>query len=140
MTRWLLDTNIVSDAVQKTPHPAIARWFSVQHDQSLFISSLTLAEIARGILEAPPATRRARLAAWFAGSEGPASLFAGRILPFDAAAAEIWASLMADGKRKGRPRDALDTIIAATAVANDCTVVTRNVRDFQGVPVFDPGA
>jgi len=138
VTRWLLDTSIVSDAVQKTPNPAIARWLSAQYDQSLFISALTLAEIARGILEVPAGARRTRLMAWFSGSTGPAHLFAGRILSFDAAAAEVWAALMADGKRRGRPRDALDTIIAAIAVANGCTVVTRNVRDFDGVPVFDP--
>ena len=75
MTRWLLDTSIVSDAVQKTPNPAIARWLSAQYDQSLFISALTLAEIARGILEVPAGARRTRLMAWFSGSTGPAHLF-----------------------------------------------------------------
>lgn len=140
MTRWLVDTNIVSDAIQKVPLPAVARWFGAQPDQDLFIASLTLAEIARGILEMPASAKRQRLAAWFDGHTGPAQLFAGRILAFDANCADIWARMMADGKRKGRPRDALDTIIAAIAVANDCTVVTRNIRDFEGVPAFDPAA
>ncbi len=140
MNRWLIDTNIVSDAIQKVPLPAVARWFAAQSDQSLFIAALTLAEIGRGILELPAGAKRQRLAAWFDGATGPAHLFAGRILAFDAACAEIWARLMAEGKRKGRPRDALDTIIAATAITNGCTVVTRNMSDFDGVPAFDPTA
>ncbi|HEY2134839.1 MAG TPA: PIN domain-containing protein, partial [Xanthobacteraceae bacterium] len=74
----------------------------------------------------------------FAGPEGPRSLFAGRVLPFDEQAALAWARLMADGKARGRPRSALDTIIAAVAEANGCIVVTGNERDFVGVEMVNP--
>jgi predicted nucleic acid-binding protein len=109
-----------------------------QNDEDLFISSLTVAEIRRGVLEKPAGKRRDRLEAWFSGPEGPQALFAGRVLPFDEGAALIWASLMADGKAKGRPRSALDTIIAAIADAHGCVVVTGNEKDFAGVQTFNP--
>jgi predicted nucleic acid-binding protein len=97
-----------------------------------------VAEICRGVLELPAVKRRDELEAWFAGPEGPQMLFAGRVLPFDDKAALVWARLMADGKSKGRPRSALDTIIAAVAAANDCVVVTDNEKDFDGVDVVNP--
>lgn len=140
MTRYLLDTNIVSEAVKPAPSPRLADWMSRQRDADLFIAALTVAEIHRGILEKPPGRRRADLESWFGGPEGPSALFAGRILSFDEAAAMVWGRLMADGKAIGRPRSALDTIIAATAIANDCVVVTANARDFSGVDMLNPMA
>ena len=97
-----------------------------------------LPQIRRGVLEKPAGKRRDQLEAWFLGPEGPQALFAGRVLPFDEAAALIWARLMADGKVNGRPRSALDTIIAAVAEANGCIVVTGNEKDFAGVQVLNP--
>ena len=111
---------------------------AAQTDQDLYISSLTVAEIRRGVLEKPAGKRRDQLEAWFSGPEGPQSLFAGRVLPFDEKAGLVWAKLMADGKARGRPRSALDTIIAAVAQANDCVVVTDNEKDFAGVETFNP--
>jgi predicted nucleic acid-binding protein len=102
-----------------------------QVDEDLFIASLTVAEICRGVLEKPAGKRRDQLEAWFGGSEDPQALFAGRVLPFDEAAALVWARLMADGKAGRRQRSALDTIIAAVAEANGCVVVTDNERDFR---------
>jgi predicted nucleic acid-binding protein len=82
------------------------------------------------VLKKPAGKRRNQLEAWFSGPEGPQALFSGRVLPFDEGAGLIWARLMADGKARGRPRSALDTIIAAVAEANGCVVVTGNERDF----------
>ena len=95
-------------------------------------------EIWRGVLEKPAGKRRDQLKAWFAGPEGPQSLFVGRVLSFDETAGLIWARLMADGKTKGRPRSGLDTIIATVAEANDCVVVTDNEKDFAGIEVLNP--
>jgi predicted nucleic acid-binding protein len=78
------------------------------------------------------------LESWFAGPDGPQSLFAGRVLPFDEKASLIWARLMAEGARAGRPRSALDMILAAVAEANDCIVVTDNEKDFAGLPFVNP--
>lgn len=136
--RCLLDINIISQATKPKPSEALLVWMAEQADADLFIASLTIAEIRRGVLEKPAGMRRRSLEAWFSGPEGPQALFAGRILPFDEKAALIWAKLMADGKTRGRPRNALDAIIAAVAEANDCVVVTDNVMDFAGVRVLNP--
>ncbi len=136
--RYLLDTNIISNIVKAAPSDSLVAWMAGQADQDLFIASLTIAEIRRGVLEAPPGKRRDRLEAWFSGPEGPQALFAGRVLPFDETAALAWARLMADGKKAGRPRSALDTIIGAVAETNGCVVVTDNEKDFAGVETLNP--
>jgi predicted nucleic acid-binding protein len=136
--RYLLDTNIISNFTKPVPSQSLIEWMANQSDEDLFIASLTVAEIRRGVLEKPAGKRRDQLDGWFSGPQGPQALFAGRVLPFDEAAALIWGRLMADGKAKGRPRSGLDTIIAAIAAANDCIVVTDNERDFEDVDILNP--
>ncbi len=138
MTRYLLDTNIISNVTKPQPSQALLAWWAQQRDEDLFISSLTVAEIWRGILERPRGRKRDALDSWFAGEEGPQALFAGRILPFEDRAGLIWARLMADGKAAGRSRSGLDMIVAAIAGANDCVVVTDNERDFAGIQFINP--
>jgi toxin FitB len=65
-------------------------------------------------------------------------IIAGRVLPFDESAALAWAQLMSDGTTAGRPRNALDMIVAAIAQANDCIVVTDNEKDFAGLRILNP--
>lgn len=138
MSRFLLDTNIISNVTKPTPSEALLVWMGEQVDEDLFIASLTVAEIHRGILEKPAGRKRNQLDTWFFGPEGPLALFAGRVLPFDERAGLIWARLMAEGTTNGRPRSALDTIIAAIAEANDCVVVTDNENDFAGIEIVNP--
>jgi predicted nucleic acid-binding protein len=136
--RYLLDTNILSEATKPSPSESLFAWMAEQENQDLFIASITIAEIRRGVLEKPAGQRRDQLEAWFAGPEGPLALFSGRILPFDETAALIWARMMAEGKALGRPRSSFDAMIAAVAEANGCVVVTGNAKDFQGVEIFNP--
>lgn len=138
MTRYLLDTNIISDATKIQPSPDLLAWMDDQADDNLFIASLTLAEVQRGILEFPAGRKRQALERWFAGPEGPQALFRGRILAFEERAALVWAQLMAEGSAKGRPRSALDMVIGAIARANECIVVTDNERDFVGLEFINP--
>lgn len=138
MTRYVLDTNIISNITKLEPSESLLAWWAEQRDEDLFIASLTVAEIRRGILEKPRGKKRDALEAWFAGPEGPQALFAGRVLSFDEKAGLIWARLMAEGKAAGRPRSGLDMIIAAVAGANDCVVVTDNERDFAGLQIVNP--
>ena len=138
MTRYLLDTNIISNVTKATPSAELVAWMAEQADDDLFISSLTVAEIRRGVLEKPSGRRRSELERWFSGPEGPQALFANRVLPFDEKAALVWARLMAEGTSTGRPRSALDMIVAAVAEANECIIVTDNVKHFAGLPVVDP--
>ena len=138
MTRYLLDTNIISNVVKPQPSDSLLSWMSMQRDEDLFIASLTVAEIRRGILEKPRGKKRDALDQWFSGPEGPQALFARRILSFDDKAGLIWARLMAEGKTAGKPRSGLDMIIAAVAGANECVVVTDNEKDFVGLTVVNP--
>jgi predicted nucleic acid-binding protein len=133
-----LSNNIISNITKPTPSKALVAWMAEQADEGLFISSLTIAEIRRGLLEKPAGKKRRELEDWLPGLEGPQALFAGRVLPFDEKAALIWARLMADGTATGRPRNPLDMIIAAVAQANDCIVVTDNERDFAGMQIVNP--
>jgi toxin FitB len=136
--RYLLDTNIIRNMVKPIPSETLMAWMAEQIDENLFIASLTVAEIRRGILENPAGRKRDQLDAWFFGPEGPSALFARRVLPFDERAGLIWARLMAEGTAKGKPRSALDTIIAATAESNDCIVVTDNEKDFADIKIVNP--
>jgi predicted nucleic acid-binding protein len=138
VTRYLLDTNIIGNVTKPDPSTALLVWMAEQADQDLFISALTIAEIRRGLLEKPKGKKRALLEAWFTGPEGPQALFAGRVLAFDVKAGLIWARLMADGTAKGRPRSALDMVVASVAEANDCVVVTDNEKDFIGLEFVNP--
>ncbi len=137
MSRYLVDTNIISNVTSRRLQKRCWPGWENKVDENLFIASLTVAEIRRGILEKPAGRKRDQLDAWFSGPEGPSALFAGRVLPFDERSGLIWARLMAEGTAKGRPRSALDTIIASIAVANDCIVVTDNEKDF-AIKIVNP--
>jgi predicted nucleic acid-binding protein len=138
VSRSLLDTNIISNVTKPVASPTLVAWMAEQDDEDLFICSLTVAEIRRGILEKPAGKKRRELESWFSGAEGPQALFTGRVLPFDERAGLIWARLMADGKAKGRPRSPFDMIVAAVAEANDCAIVTENEKHFAGLKVINP--
>jgi predicted nucleic acid-binding protein len=139
VTRFLLDTNILSEGNKPLPSETVARWVQAQEVESLFIATFSLAEIERGIRQRASGQKRQELEVWFRGPQGPIATFAGRILSFDERAASEWARLMSEGTITGRPRSGLDMIIAATASANDCTVATLNERDIRGaVPVINP--
>jgi toxin FitB len=136
--RYLLDTNIISNIAKPVPSKSLLAWMSEQNDEDLFVASLTVAEIRRGVLEKPAGKHRDQLEAWFSGPEGPQALFAGRVLPFDENPGLIWARLMANGKAQGPPRSAIDTIIAAVAEAHGCIVVTDNEKDFADIQAINP--
>lgn len=138
MTRYLLDTNILSNVTKPAPSQALTDWLADQIDTDLFISTLSLAEIHRGILEKPAGKKRRELEEWFGGAEGPQQLFRGRILAFEERAALVWGRLMAEGTRAGRPRSALDMQIAAIAQVNECLLVTDNEKHFAGIKIFNP--
>jgi hypothetical protein len=138
VTRYLLDTNIISNITKPSPSQSLSIWMSEQADENLFITSMVVAEIWRGILESPAGKRRTQLERWFNATDGPRALFAGRVLPFDEKAGIIWGRLMAEGAKTGRPRSSVDMILAAVAEANNCIVVTDNENDFQGLKFINP--
>jgi toxin FitB len=136
--RYLLDTNIISELAKPEPSEALLDWMGERLDSELFISAWTVAEVHRGVLEKPAGKRKKELETWLLGPSGPEALFAGRVLVFEERAAKAWARLMSAGTKAGKPRSAVDMIIAAIAEANGCLVVTGNERHFQGVPMLNP--
>ncbi|HUB51558.1 MAG TPA: type II toxin-antitoxin system VapC family toxin [Terracidiphilus sp.] len=138
MSRYLLDTNIISDAIKPAPSPSLSAWMLQQVAEDLFIASITLGEIWRGILEKSIGKKRRALESWFLSQQGPRTTFAGRILLFDEKAGLIWGRLMAEGTNAGRPRSGLDMIVAAIAEANNCTLVTANEKHFAGLKFINP--
>jgi toxin FitB len=138
LSRYLLDTNIISNVTRPEPSEPLLAWMAAQSDEDLFISSLTIAEIRRGILDKPKGKKRERLEAWFAGPEGPQALFSGRVLPFDEKAALTWARLLSEGRTAGRSRSDLDMIVAAVAETNGCIIVTDTEKHFVGLNVLNP--
>ena len=138
MTRYLLDTNVISNITKPARSQPLITWMSEQADDDLFIASMVVGEVWFGVLQCPRGKKRAELESWFAGTDGPRALFRNRILPFDEKASLIWARLMSDGSRAGHRRSPLDMILAAVAEANDCVVVTDNEKGFAGLNFINP--
>ncbi len=134
----LLDTNVLSALMQQRADPAVVQWLDRQDPGSIWTSSITVFEIRLGLAKLADGQRRSRLQdAFDALLRGELE---GRVVVFDADAAQQAAELCAQREREGNPVDLRDTLIAGCALARRMTVVTRNVRHFQGldVPVIDP--
>ncbi len=134
----LLDTNVLSEVQRPAPDRKVMGWLDTVDEDRVFISVASIAELRRGIALMDDGRRRAALAAWLA-NDLP-SRFAEQILPIDWAVAERWGDLMAQSRRSGVALSVMDGFFAATALAKDLTLVTRNVRDFAlfGVALSNP--
>ena len=134
----VLDTNVLSEIMRPEPDPAVAAWISARPASSLFTTAVTQAEILYGVRLLPSARRRSRLEA--AIDDMFRTDFAGRVLPFDQAAAHAYAEIAVARRRAGRPISQFDAQIAAIARSRDAGVATRNIADFEGcgIGVIDP--
>ena len=132
---WLLDTCVLSEPARKTPDPRVVRWLADQAEEALFISVLTLGELWKGAALLPDGRKRRQIRLWL--QRDIRQRFEGRILPVDEAVALAWGELLAEA---GRPLPTIDSLIAATAVAHQLTVATRNTEDMAdtGAAVFNP--
>ena len=134
----LLDTNVLSEVLRPAPDLKVLGWLDAVDEDRVFISVASIAELRRGIALMDDGRRRDALADWLS-NDLPAR-FAERILPIDRTIAEHWGDLMAQSRRSGVALSVMDGFFAATALANDLTLVTRNVKDFASfrVPLFNP--
>lgn len=134
----LLDTNVLSEVQRRTPAPKVLTWLDGVDEDRVFLSVASIAELTRGIALMDDGRRRAALAAWL-GNDLP-ERFGDRILPIDYAVAQRWGDLMAQCRKSGVALSVMDGFFAATALAKELTLVTRNVKDFAslGVPLLNP--
>ncbi len=135
MSKYILDTNVLSEPTKPVPSRNLLIWIASQDPEELFIAAWSIVEIQRGILARSTGKKRTLLENWFGDLR---TQFAGRILPFDDRVAIIYANLLHQGKTSGLNRSEKDTFIAATALAHQCTVATRNTQDFPDIETFNP--
>jgi len=131
---YLLDTNTVSEVMKAEPNAAVLFWLE-RNEAECFLSAVTVGEIERGIALLPAGRKKSLLQDAFrdflqAGDD--------RILSFDVIVARRWATLTGKAQQKGRTLPVLDSMIEATALHWDLTLVTRNLADFVEVRTLDP--
>ena len=134
----ILDTNVVSEPLKPRPDPAVLTWLNVQSPLSLFITSISLAELLAGIENLPDGQKRRALQQSLGAQL--LALFADRVLSFDSRAASAFASVHAQTRRAGHPISFADCSIAAIAQTHGFALATRNLRDFQdtGIELINP--
>ncbi|MCA3277791.1 MAG: type II toxin-antitoxin system VapC family toxin [Roseomonas sp.] len=133
----LLDTNVISEAMKPEPEPRVRAWLDAQAAETLFLSAVTIAELSFGIAVLPKGRRKDNLNAALDGLLG---LFTGRILPFDAAAAQHYGALAAKARAAGKGFPTPDGYIAAIAAAQGFMVASRDASAFSaaGLRVINP--
>ena len=135
---YLLDTNVVSEWVKPRPSANVVVWLSHADEDDIFISVCTLAELRFGIECMPGGRRRDTLNRWVRTEL--MARFDGRIVPIDVAVADMWGAIQMRGRSQGRPIEAMDGLIAATAEVHAMTLVTRDTKHFEAVvtSLFNP--
>ncbi|RQR31224.1 MULTISPECIES: type II toxin-antitoxin system VapC family toxin [unclassified Burkholderia] len=136
----LVDTNVISEPLRREPSAAVIEWLDAQNVETLFLAAISLAEMRFGVAALPEGRRRDWLHQNIEQRVVP--LFRGRILPFDDAASDAYASLRGKARALGHTMAPADGFIAATAAANGLIVATRDVAPFEaaGLRVIDPWA
>ena len=129
---YLLDTCLLSEFMKPRENHAVIAWFEAQEDDTLYISTLAIAEIAKGIAKLGSTKRASELKVWL---ESVVDRFDTRILPFDVSMANRWGSMIAARESTGRPMPFIDSLMAATALEHNLTLVTRNEDDFTHIGV-----
>jgi toxin FitB len=134
----VLDTNVVSEFMTSPPAAPVLAWLNAQDAAGLYLTTITIAEIAFGLRAMPDGKRRQLLQDRF--EQFLAQAFQSRILAFDEPAARAYGEIRGERRRQGRPMSAFDGQIAAIARTRDCAIATRNTRDFEGcgVVLIDP--
>ena len=136
---YLLDTDVLSESSNPRPDKRVIAWMD-EHDHEIYLSTISLGEITKGIELLSPGKRRKEIEAWFTRIEEWAGTGVGsRLLAPTEQVMSAWGKLCARHESKGRRLPVLDSLIAATAIANDLTLVTRNTSDHpQGIPILNP--
>lgn len=134
----ILDTNVISEPLRPRPSAGVVAWLDAQALETLYLTTISLAEVRYGIACLPEGGRRQKLRDRFEGEFVP--LFHGRTLAFDEPATAAYAALRAAARARGRPVGDFDALIASIASARGFMVATRDTAPFEaaGVAVVDP--
>ncbi len=134
---FLIDTNVISEAVRPRPNQAVLNWIAGQEKSRLNISAVTVGEVRRGIERLQSGTKKAHLQNWL---EELRFKFSGRILPLTEETFSIWGKMFVGFETRGLVRPVLDSLMEATALEHDLILVTRNVKNFQdsSVTILNP--
>jgi len=135
--KYLLDTCVVSETISRSPDPTVSAWLSGVDEEDLFISSLTVGEIRKGIEKMPECKRKSVLAHWL---DELKSTYAGRIVCVSTEVADEWGRKIARSEMNGLKRPSVDSLIAVSAGSEGLILATRNVKDMSnlGVTIFNP--
>ena len=135
---YLLDTCVISELVKRNPDQRVIDWISNRDETTLHLSVLTLGELHKGIEKLPDGQRKQSLHTWV--NTDLQTRFSGRVISFDLACATTWGAMQAKAEGAGSPIPAIDGLIAATALAKEMAVVTRNTHDMQhsGAELLNP--
>ena len=135
---YLLDTNVVSEAVKPQPDTRVLHWLQTNNPSHFYISVITIGELEQGIVRSPSPKRAKELQDWLEASLKPG--FRNRILNLDEATMSTWGRITGEALNKGRPASLFDSLLAAIAITHQLTLVTRNVKDISmfNVAVFNP--
>ncbi len=135
---YILDTNVISEAISKQPNQQVLNWLKTTDSQRLYLSVITIGEIKKGIEKLPQSHRRENIENWF--ENDLFTRFSDRILEVDISVMLIWGELVGKLEKEGRKLPAFDSLIAATAKYYNYTLATRNEKDFAGIDivVFNP--
>ena len=128
---FLVDTNVFSELVKRKPEPKVIAWLR-EHESELYVSTITIGELRRGIERLPDGRRKGQLRFWLLAL---CDHMKGRVLSFNTSTAHVWGQSKAVWDRAGVVIPSLDSQIAATARRNELVLVTRNVKDFDGTDV-----
>ena len=135
--KYLIDTCVLSEMVKNEPDAKVLKWLESCNVHQLYTSVMILAELQRGVARLPESKRRTELSLWLQALEIG---FENRMLVFDTRVAKVWAEITVAAESQGKSLTAFDSLIAATAKAHDCLLVTRNVKDFcnANIGIFNP--
>ena len=138
MTRWVIDTNVISELFRGKPSARVVSWLAGEKKSSLFITTVSLAEIRFGIEIKTDPVDRALLTTFLEETVRP--MFEGRVLEAGEEELLKWRLLSARAQKIGRPLPQPDSLIAAIAMVHSATVASRDVEHFQltGIPLFNP--
>jgi toxin FitB len=131
---YLVDANVLSEATKPKPDTRVIEWLR-ENEREIAVDPVILGEIQFGILVLPRGRRRQRLQQWF--QRGVIRI---QCLPWETASGLRWAKLLADLRVAGQAMSIKDSLIAATVLVHDLTMVTRNTKHFEKarVPVLNP--